>query len=119
VSFWVLAWRGYSAGCEQFFTDGYMWRQDGIFFGFLYGADLMELVVVGLLLAPIPTALLHVSCRNRLLTIPERSVWLAGLGLVCASGFCFWLGSSDAQAAFDIYRADKPRPTNMPEFSLS
>ena len=76
----------------------------------------MELLFVAVSLALLPTMLVYLSFHNRLLRNPERSVWLAGLGFVCASGFCYWLGTHDARAAFDIYTADKPYPQTIPGF---
>jgi hypothetical protein len=109
VAFWVLALRAY-------WTASDLWHEFRPLTGhpgpppltgslereveLMVGVGWEALPLIGLSMALIPTAFLHVSTANRLLGRTERWVWIAGVGFVCACGYCYWLGEHDAGSAY-------------------
>ena len=91
VALWVLAWTAFWLGCDRYDHHGFFTAETA-------GRPVV-IVGVALSLALLPTLLLYLSPHDRLVRRPEPWIWLAGLGFMCTSGFCYWLGIHSPEIA--------------------
>ena len=106
VVFWVLAYREYWIACDRWHerVRYSVTFEPGIFAPFisesLPDGDWRWLLITTLSLGLIPVLLLLLSGHNSPLKVRDKKTWTVVLSILCAMGFCYWLGGHDAEAVY-------------------